>query len=241
MPPAPATWARCGSWLRCWGSRCCTQRGGPSVLRELTTGETVSRRQLTGIAALISVIAWVVWLRWSLVDDTPFNLNVGHWGQATGLYLLGVGAGERGWLATLTGRRARRLGWVALAGASVVVGLAGLALAEDDFDSMTGGVHWQPMAFALVIGVTAVTVSLWVLAWFSRSWDHAGSLMVKAGRGSYAAYVIHPVVLVLASLALHPAPLSPELKLVVVAALALPATFAAGYGLTRLPGLRRVL
>jgi peptidoglycan/LPS O-acetylase OafA/YrhL len=106
---------------------------------------------------------------------------------------------------------------------------------------MAGGVHWESMAFAAVTGVTGVAVSLWVVAWFRRCWDQAGPTLVKAGRGSYAAYLIHPVVLVLASLAVYSVPLAPELKLLLVAAVGLPATFAAGYGLTRLPGLRRVL
>jgi peptidoglycan/LPS O-acetylase OafA/YrhL len=133
------------------------------------------------------------------------------------------------------------MGWVAVAGTVLIAGLAGSVLAVDDFESMEGGAHWQSVAFATVAGVVGVAVSLWVAAWFRRRWNHAGTTMQRAGRGSYAAYVIHPVVLVLISLACLELPVAPEVKALVVAGIGVPATFAIGYGLTRVPGLRRVL
>jgi fucose 4-O-acetylase-like acetyltransferase len=209
--------------------------------RALETGQIVTNGQLAGFAAAIAVVSWTVWLQWSYTAGTPFNANFGHWGQASVLFVLGVCCGERGWFATLAWERARRLGWVAVVGTVLIAGLAGSVLAVDDFESMEGGAHWQSVAFAAVAGVVGVAVSLWVASWFRRRWNHAGTTMQRAGRGSYAAYVIHPVVLVLISLACLELPVAPEVKALIVVAIGVPATFALGYGLTRAPGLRRVL
>lgn len=208
---------------------------------QLRTDEVVSPAQLAGFAAAIAVVSWVVWLGWTYTDPTPFNANFGHWGQASVLFALGAAAGERGWVETLTAARSRRLGWTAAAGIVAIVALAGYVLARDDFAAMAGGVHGEAVAFAVVAGVVGVTASMWVTTWFRRRWDQAGPLARRAGRGSYAAYLIHPIVLVLLSLACFPLPLPPEVKFLLVAGVGVPATFALGYGLTRIPGLRRVV
>lgn len=209
--------------------------------RAIQSGEVLSRRHLAAFAVAIAVVSWIIWLRWSYTAETPFNANVGHWGQASVLFVLGVGCGERGWFDTLTWPRARRLGWIAAIGALLIAALAGYALAGDDFASMEGGAHWEAITFAAIAGTVGVAVSLWVLSWFRRRWDHAGPTAQRAGRGSYAAYVIHPVVLVLLSLACRPLAIPPEMKFLLVAGLGVPAVFVVGYGLTRVPGLRRVL
>jgi glucans biosynthesis protein C len=209
--------------------------------RALETGQVVTAAQLAGFAAAIAALSWAFWLQWSYTADTPFNANFGHWGQASVLFVLGIACGERGWFDTLAWERARRMGWVSIGGMLLITGLAGSVLADDDFESMAGGVHWQSAAFAAVAGVVGVAVSLWVASWFRRRWNHAGQTAQRAGRGSYAAYVIHPVVLVLISLACLPLAVPPEAKFLIVAGVGVPATFAIGYGLTRVPGLRRVL
>jgi glucans biosynthesis protein C len=53
--------------------------------------------------------------------------------------------------------------------------------------------------------------------------------------------VLHPPVLVALSLLARPFPVVPELKLLLVAALGVPACFTIGCALTRLPGASRVL
>ena len=93
--------------------------------------------------------------------------------------------------------------------------------------------HWQSLAFAVLEGAVAVTWSLWVVAWFGRRWARQGQLAKRAGRGAYAAYLLHPPVLVLLSLAAWPLPLPPEAKFVLVAAAGVIAAFTVGWAVTR--------
>ena len=82
-------------------------------------------------------------------------------------------------------------------------------------------------------GLIAVTFSLWLLAWFRRRWTHQGPLAKRASRSAYAAYVLHPPVLVLLSFAARPLPVPPEAKFVLVAAAGVVAAFTVGWALTR--------
>ena len=86
-----------------------------------------------------------------------------------------------------------------------------------DVDVMTGGPHWQAATLAVLDGVVAVCWVWWLLALFRRRWNTQRPWAVRASRGSYAAFLIHPVVLVLLSLAVHAAPWPAEAKFVLVA------------------------
>jgi glucan biosynthesis protein C len=201
--------------------------------RVVVSGETVETWRLALFAGSVAVVSWLTWMAVTYRSVTFFNFNWAHWPQAGGLFVLGVMAGERGWLETFTTTRARRCGWIALTGVLILCGLAGMSLAGDDFASLVGGPHWQSAAFAFVTGVVAVTLGMWITAWFERRWDHAGPVARHAGRGSYAAYVVHPTVLVALSLAVMALAVAPEAKFVIVAAIGVPLTFMVGYGLTQ--------
>jgi hypothetical protein len=95
--------------------------------------------------------------------------------------------------------------------------LAASALVTDRLDAVAGGWTWQAATLAGIEGPAAVAFSLWVVTWFRYRWNHSGPLTRWAGPGSYAAYVLHPPVLVLASMVTRPLPLPPEGKFVLVA------------------------
>lgn len=198
-------------------------------------------RTLLVAGLVVAFGSFAVWQVWRHGSETPLNANWPHWPQAATMFTLGVLAGERGWLEALPWRRARRMGWIALAGVLAVAALAGVTIATADVDDMTGGPHWQAAALAVLDATVAVTWVWWMLALFRRRWNTQRPWAVRASRGSYAAFLIHPVVLVLLSLAVHDAPWPAELKFVVVAAVGVPATFLVGYGITRIPGIRRVV
>lgn len=206
------------------------------------TGGEMHLRHLAAIAATIAVLAFLTWQRWGYLTDTWWDLNWSHWPQAGALFVLGVLAGERGWLREVPRPLEREAGWVTVAGLAAVVALAGYVLAAFESDVMTVGLHWQTAVFAAATGCVAVASCVWVIAWFERRWNGEPSAMTSAAaRGSYAAYVLHPPLLVLLSWLLVAVPVPVEVKFVLVAAAGIPLCFAVGYGVTRLPGVSRVL
>jgi peptidoglycan/LPS O-acetylase OafA/YrhL len=113
--------------------------------------------------------------------------------------------------------------------------------ARDQLDMALGGLNWASVSFAILYGVVSISYTLWCLTWLRRRWPTHGPLMTKAGRGSYATYLLHPVVLVSVMLALRAVPLGAELKFVIVSVVTVPVCFAVGYAATRLPGIGRVV
>lgn len=191
-------------------------------------------------AAAIGVGSLAMWQFTTLLDTHLLNARVSAWTQAAVLFALGVMAAEAAWDGRLSREAEHRFGQVTAIGMFLTLLLVSFAGARDELDATLGGFNVDSVGFAVLYGVVSVTFSLWCLAWVRRRWPVHGPLLAKAGRGSYATYVVHPVVLVSVMLAFRVLPLPPEVKFPIVALLAVPTCFAVGYAVTRVPGVRRV-
>ncbi len=197
---------------------------------------------LAAAALVITVSSFAVWQLWPMLGETFLNLRWGEWPQGAVLFALGVHGAEAGWLQDFPPLLARRLGWVAAAGVAALMALMlYLVLARGADQALAMGADLPTMAFALLDGVIAVTGTLWFVSWLRRRWPTHGPLLGKAARASYATYVIHPLVLTAVMVAFAWVALAPEIKFVLVAAAGVAACFTAGYALTRVPGISKVL
>jgi glucans biosynthesis protein C len=192
-------------------------------------------------ATAIAVSSFLVWQVWPLTEDAVLNLKFAEWPQGAVLFGLGVYAAEAGWVDDPPPLSdVRSLGWTALAGMVAFVALFafGAASGAEDLGSPTG---WPTMATAVLNGLVAVTGTIWFVVWFAARWPQHGRVAGAAARGSYATYVLHPLVVTLLMLAFAPLALAVWPKFVLVAAVAVPVCFVVGYAVTRLPGVSRVL
>ncbi len=198
---------------------------------------------LLGLAAAVTAaVSLAVWQVWPVLEEMVLNLKVGEWPQGAALFALGVLAGETGWVDALPRALVRRIGWVAAGAAALMVGLVALGMSQAGSpEELLASLDWPTASFAVLDGLVAVTWSLWFVCWFRRRWDGHGRVLDRAARASYAAYVLHPLVLTTLMLLLATAALAPVVKFVLVAAVGVPACFAVGHVLTRVPGISRVV
>jgi glucan biosynthesis protein C len=188
------------------------------------------------------VSSFAVWQLWPMTGVMFLNLRAGEWPQGAVLFALGVLGAEAGWLDELPPVLARRLGWVAAAGVAALLTLmVSLVVARGADQALVMGADLPTMAFALLDGVIAVSGTLWFIAWLRGRWPTHGPPAGKAARASYATYVIHPLVLTAVMVAFAAVPLAPEIKFLLVATAGVAACFTAGYALTRVPGISKVL
>ena len=122
---------------------------------------------------------------------------------------------------------ARRVGWTALAGTIAAVTLFAVLETKDQVTAVLNtATGWPTILFALLDGMVVVSLSLWFIRWVRRRWP---------------SYLIHPLVLTTIMVLLAPVALAPEIKFVLVAIAAVAACYLAGYALTRVPGISKVL
>lgn len=200
-------------------------------------------------AVLVTALAVAVWPHSSLLDEHLMSVRLGAWPQGAALFTLGALAGERADLTHSIGsvdpgvdrRQGRGWGWVTITGLLAVVALLGSSSAGDDLGQALHQMQWPGLLFAVLYGVVSVSFSLWSLAWFRRRWTTHRLWLEKAGRASYATYLLHPLVLTGVMVGLGWVPLGPELKFFLVAVIAVPACFVVGHLVTRMPGGRLLL
>ncbi|MGE5287831.1 MAG: acyltransferase family protein [Micromonosporaceae bacterium] len=212
-------------------------RPAPQSRRPLRLGVLLAAAALT-----IAVTSFVVWQVWPWNSNVLHTARLGEWPQGAVLFALGVHAAETGWLEDLPLVVARRLGRVALVGTIATVTLFAVLEARDEATAvLNAATGWPTMLFALLDGMVAVSLTLWFISWVRRRWPSHGPLLGKAARASYAAYIIHPLVLTTVMVLFASAALAPEIKFVLVAMAGAAACFVVGHALTRVPGISKVL
>ncbi len=87
-------------------------------------------------------------------------------------------------------------------------------------------------------GVMIITAMLWIFSlWFNRE----GPVTRAMAGDSYTVYIIHPVVLVLLSMAFTGIAIPSLAKFAIVLPLAIGCTFALAHGIRAVPGVTKVL
>ena len=196
---------------------------------------------MVAAAVLITVTAFVVWLRWPLGDSHTFlHLTWDDWPQGAGLFALGVWAGEAGSWEELTAW-APRLGWTALAATAVFAAVGVYEKMHGHLASALHGTGWVAMGGAVLYGIISVAFTVWFTALIRTRWSGDGPLRARAGRASYAAYILNDLVITAIMVLFASLALAPELTFLVVAVVAVPVCFLAGYAATRVPGISKVL
>lgn len=97
------------------------------------------------------------------------------------------------------------------------------------------------MLNVVLYSIISVAVTVWFTALIRVRWSDDGPLRARAGRASYATYVLHPLVLTVIMVLFASLALAPELKFLVVAVVAVPVCFLAGWAATRVPAISKVL
>jgi glucans biosynthesis protein C len=196
----------------------------------------VSFRAIAGFVTLLTVITFL-W-RFVVPTGTYWELSglpsPAYLPQYVILFVAGLLAARRGWLAGLTVRQGR----VALVVALVSVGLAlgGTALA-----TAPGAGALAQVGAALAETVFAVSMIIALVVLFRERLAGQPVWARFAARNSFAVYVIHPLVLVGVAILLAPIVAPAGVKFLILLALAVPLCWGFAHLLRRIPGVSRVL
>jgi len=169
---------------------------------------------LFGLAVgLVSFVVriWVP-LGWWL---EPLHLEIAAMANYAALFVIGIVAYQRNWLAGLRDSQGRTWGWIAVIGLSLFYSV------------------WQQLMCVAMVVI--------LLVWFRKRFNHQSPFTRAMSDSTYAAYVLHPLVIVPLALVLSPMRMEPALKFVLITPLAVALCFLAAYAVRKLPLVRDVL
>jgi hypothetical protein len=171
----------------------------------------------------------------------PLNLQFANFAQYIALFVAGLIAYRRGWLAALPDKIGRR--WLII-GALLILLFPALAIgtgALEDNTPFKGGWHWQAFVSAVWESFVCVSMCVGVIYAFRRWANTQGSLARFLSRNAYTAYLIHEPAIVALAMAVAGVMLYPLLKFALVSLVAVPLCFALSALVRKIPGADRVL
>lgn len=197
-----------------------------------------SDRRILQLAIGVGLVSFGLRLVWPM-GASVFGLQLGFFASYVAMFVIGVRCWRHGWLEQLTWKRADR--WLGVSGGALVaLGVFALATGVDP-DGFSGGLNAAGLFYAMWEPIVAVGIAMAAFVAFRDRLGAQRRFWRAMSGAAYPAYVVHPAVLVPLSLAAAGIAAPPLVKLVAVAPLAVVGSFAVGYGLRLIPGVRRVL
>jgi len=212
-------------------------RREPAAARPLTTAA------LLAVAAVVASASFLIRLAYPYASPTPLDLNEWQWPECIALFVIGVAGFRRGWLIAVPELLRRSAGrTTAVAGAALVVFLLFALAVGEPQESFLGGAHLPALTVACLEGVLTVFGSIWLLSLSQHRWNRSSPVSRALGRSAFAAFVVHPVLLIALALALRPLPAGSGVKATLVVVGGVTLSFGLGHLLvSRVPAVARVL
>ena len=201
-----------------------------------------SSKAIVLFAVLLAAMTFVVRL-WRPMgwEFSPLNLQFPFFAQYIALFVVGLIAYRRNWLACLTDATGKR--WLAAAIVLILVflpmALVGGAMETDE--PFRGGLYWQAMAYALWESLVCVSMCIGLTYLFRRYSNRQGRLARFLSPNAYTVYIIHAPIITATALMLRNVDLYPLLKFGLAVLIALPLCFVLSNLIRKLPYTDRVL
>jgi surface polysaccharide O-acyltransferase-like enzyme len=172
---------------------------------------------------------------------SPLNLQFPFFVQYIALFVVGLIAYRRNWLANLSDSTGKR--WL-IAGIALIMSFVPMAVvggAMESDEPFKGGLYWQAMAYALWESLVCVSMCIGLTYLFRRYANRQGQLAKFLSPNAYAAYIIHAPIITFTALALRNVDLYPLLKFGLAALIALPLCFVLSNLIRKLPYADQIL
>jgi surface polysaccharide O-acyltransferase-like enzyme len=193
-------------------------------------------------AVLLAIVTFLIRL-WVPVgwNFSPLNLQFPFFAQYIALFVVGLIAYRRNWLASLSDATGKR--WLAVAIVLILlfVPMAIVGGAMETDEPFRGGLYWQAAAYALWESFVCVGMCIGLIYLFRRYMNRQGRLAKFLSPNAYTAYIIHAPVITFTALALRNVDAYPLLKYGLAVLIALPLCFVLSNLIRKLPYTDRVL
>ena len=208
------------------------------------SGTIPSNMRIVLFAVVLSVVTFMVriWLPIGWCFE-PLNFQFPFFPQYICMFIIGITAYRRNWLARISDATGRL--WFCLALVLVLLVFPTLlALGgafQGDVSAFIGGFHWQCFAYAVWEQFTGVALIITLLHVFRKRFNRQTSVGKAMSASAYTVYILHAPVIILVALALRQLSLYLPLKFALAVLLSIPLCFAIGNVIRQMPLARRIL
>jgi len=192
---------------------------------------------LTGLLQFIIRI-WLP-VGWSM----PFtNFQLPHFLQYILLFVFGIVAYQNNWLESVTYKMGKQ--WFIFAQILIFIGFPllffGGGAASGNLDVFRGGLHWQSIAYAIWEQLVGFSLIIGLFGISKQYFNRQGRLATKLSESAYGVFVFHAPIIVGISALFVDWEIFPLLKFVVLAPIALIASFGIAWFIKRMPLLKSI-
>jgi multidrug transporter EmrE-like cation transporter len=200
-------------------------------------------RAIVTFAVFLGLITFLLRLRFKVgTFYEPWHQEFAHYPQYVAMFAIGTVAYRRNWLTKFSGSQTRLWNWVTLACVltlPAIVIAAGALTGELD-DRGAGGWNWISFSYSVWEGIACVAMTIVTLAWFRKRFNHQGWIAARMADATFAAYIIHPAIIVPLAILLSGISMNLDLKFLIVTPFAIALTYVISYYFRRLPLVRNV-
>lgn len=197
---------------------------------------------IAGFGLMIGIITAIVRIFIPIGSTWLFNFQIPFFPQYIALFIVGIWAAENRWFDSIPDHLGKACTIAALALIVIEPFFVHANLnSPEGISLVTGGLHWQAVAYALweqMACVMIITALIWI---FSRCLNVQGPVTRTMAADSYTVYVFHPVVLVFLSLLFAGIALPQLAKFAIVLPLAIAISFILAHLIRSIPCVDRVL
>ncbi len=178
---------------------------------------------------------------WFPIGSTTGNLQLSFVPQYLAMFIIGILASQNLWLDKLGCKKAFLWAGLALAGIPFWPLIIGYGEGFKDMAPIAGGLSWHSLAYSLWEAVVGLGTAVGLTYFFRQRLNFKGSMLKHMANGAYAAFIIHPLVLLPLSYLLREVMLDPLIKFTIVGTLGVPLCFIAGILLKKIPAIKNIL
>jgi len=164
--------------------------------------------------------------------------------QYLSFFIIGTVAARGDWLRKMPDVMAKRFFEIALAASGTLLTLAiiGTEVSSLGWGSLVGYGSLSSALYALWDSTFAVGMTMFVIAYFGRHFDHPGKLWNFSSKNFYGAFIFQaPVIVTVAAVLLSSVHIESLLKFGLAAIIILPLTWALAYLVRKIPFVDRIL
>jgi glucans biosynthesis protein C len=191
---------------------------------------------------VLSTTTFLVRLKWP-IGTAVGNLQISFSPQYIFMFVAGIFVYKYKWLEKIN--RQKAMLWSAVSVISVlawpVIIYCSKAFPAADITILAGGLHWQAFLYGLWESILCVGMTITIIYFFREKLDYQNRFLRYLSESSYAAFLIHPLIIVPLSFSLVTFELHPLIKFLIVICTGVPLSFMAGIMLKRIFPLKKIL